>query len=121
MSMSWPPSPGTHEVPVTHPTTADSLPQQSSTAVSIPKCPYCGGTQGDGTVHAPEECYMVRAIEYHPNGAIKRIEFGNRLVQQPVIQQPLVPTVPPGNATIPYPPNISGCISPHCPNWQGGG
>lgn len=33
-------------------------------------CPYCG-TYG----HTMFRCPEVVAIEYHPNGAIKRIEF----------------------------------------------
>lgn len=33
-------------------------------------CPYCGFTPS----HAPEACTMVKAIEYFPNGTIKRVE-----------------------------------------------
>lgn len=31
-------------------------------------CPYCGGS------HATT-CHLIKAIEYHANGAIKRVEF----------------------------------------------
>jgi hypothetical protein len=33
-------------------------------------CPYCGFTPA----HSPEQCWRVKAIEYFPNGAIKRVE-----------------------------------------------
>ena len=32
------------------------------------KCPYC-------TNHHEGICPMVKAIDYHPNGSIKRVEF----------------------------------------------
>ena len=31
-------------------------------------CPHCGGTH-------KETCHRIRAIEYHENGTIKRVEF----------------------------------------------
>ncbi len=45
-------------------------PPQTS-AVNPPKCPYCGLS---GLTH-PGVCPMVKALEYHENGSIKRVEF----------------------------------------------
>lgn len=33
-------------------------------------CPYCGNLG-----HVASSCYRVKAIEYHPNGALKRVEL----------------------------------------------
>lgn len=33
-------------------------------------CPYCGGAQHNGGV-----CHLVKAIEYFPDGTIKRVEL----------------------------------------------
>lgn len=33
------------------------------------KCPYCG------TSHPSAKCYLVKAIEYFPDGQVKRVEF----------------------------------------------
>lgn len=35
---------------------------------SMSKCPYCG------LIHAAM-CGLVKAMEYHPDGSIKRVEF----------------------------------------------
>jgi hypothetical protein len=32
------------------------------------ECPYCGA------IHGPK-CPLVKAFEYHPDGAVKRVEF----------------------------------------------
>lgn len=32
-------------------------------------CPYCGA------IHLRTVCPLVKAIEYHPNGTVKRVEF----------------------------------------------
>ena len=31
-------------------------------------CPYCG-------LHHDKQCPSVKAIEYHPDGTVKRVEF----------------------------------------------
>lgn len=36
--------------------------------ISLKKCGYCGSYH-DGT------CPRVKSIEYHPSGAVKRVEF----------------------------------------------
>lgn len=42
----------------------------ATTATMIaPLCPRCGG------VHVFQQCPQVRAIEYYPDGSIKRVEF----------------------------------------------
>lgn len=33
-----------------------------------PKCPYCG------MLHGPL-CFMVKVLEYHEDGSLKRVEF----------------------------------------------
>jgi hypothetical protein len=40
------------------------------TGTGMYACPYCGFTPA----HLPEQCHMVKAIEYFQNGQIKRIE-----------------------------------------------
>ena len=42
----------------------------SETAMSIPKCPYCGFWPHDSL----EECPALKSIEYYPNGNIKKVE-----------------------------------------------
>ena len=42
----------------------------NSSAVPQPQCPFCGCVPS----HPPEACFEVKAIEYHPNGTIKRVE-----------------------------------------------
>ena len=37
-------------------------------------CPYCSGPPSTYVFHTGK-CPKVKAIEYHPNGTIKRIEF----------------------------------------------
>lgn len=41
----------------------------TTSAVEQPKCQYCGAMQHQGT------CPTVKAIEYHPDGTVKRVEF----------------------------------------------
>jgi hypothetical protein len=36
---------------------------------AAPHCPYCGNGPHQGV------CHMVKAIEYYPNGQIKRVEM----------------------------------------------
>lgn len=38
------------------------------------KCPWCSGANGY-VIHNSGVCPKVKAIEYHPNGSIKRVEF----------------------------------------------
>jgi hypothetical protein len=40
----------------------------TTTAMTLPPCAYCNGYHS-GT------CPRIEAIEYHPNGTVKRIEF----------------------------------------------
>jgi hypothetical protein len=40
-----------------------------STTGDIGTCPYCGGMP-----HSPASCLAVKAIEYYPDGTIKRVE-----------------------------------------------
>lgn len=42
---------------------------ETSDAAKPIGCPYCGA------VHERTVCHLVKAIEYHPNGSIKRVEF----------------------------------------------
>ena len=37
-------------------------------------CPYCSGPTS-ATFHGGSGCPRVAAIEYHPNGAVKRVEL----------------------------------------------
>ena len=39
------------------------------TAATIPTCPYCGAMPHQGI------CPSVKAIEYYPDGSIKRVEM----------------------------------------------
>ncbi len=39
----------------------------------IGTCPYCSGPFG--AVYHTSACPRVAAIEYHPNGTVKRVEF----------------------------------------------
>ncbi len=39
-----------------------------TTAIVVPSCPYCQ-QQHVG------KCALVKALEYHPDGTIKRVEF----------------------------------------------
>lgn len=41
----------------------------SASAAPAGTCEWCGA------IHAGRKCPMVRAIEYHPDGSIKRVEF----------------------------------------------
>jgi len=43
------------------------MPETTDTVKNV-ECPYCG------MIHK-WKCPLVRAIEYHPNGTIKRVEF----------------------------------------------
>ncbi len=42
-------------------------------------CPHCGGW------HTNKRCPEVRAIEYHPDGSIKRVEYVGEVELQPVV------------------------------------
>ena len=37
--------------------------------MNMTPCPYCG------TTHPSAKCYLVKAIEYFPDGQVKRVEF----------------------------------------------
>lgn len=51
-----------------------SLNDQACTSLTaMPGCPYCS-SQWQQIYHGGA-CPKVRAIEYHPNGTIKRVEF----------------------------------------------
>lgn len=45
-----------------------------TTEVSFQQCRYCGGMQLAG-IHPLERCPAVRAIDYFPDGTVKRLEF----------------------------------------------
>ena len=49
-------------------------PNDSTGYVSPTPCAYCGGQNGD-VYHYGGMCSRVKAIEYFPNGAVKRVEF----------------------------------------------
>lgn len=51
----------------------------SSSAVQ--SCPYCGGGPHIGI------CHMIKAIEYHQNGSIKRVEMKGAQDFAPVSHQ----------------------------------
>lgn len=40
----------------------------SSSTTNLSLCPYCG-------VHHTAKCSLVKAMEYHPDGSLKRVEF----------------------------------------------
>jgi hypothetical protein len=42
----------------------------TSTTKLEDECPWCSGI-----IHYGSPCPRVKAIEYHPNGMIKRVEF----------------------------------------------
>ena len=46
----------------------------TSTVNQEGSCPHCSG-HGTTVWHSGSPCPKVRAIEYHRNGAIKRIEY----------------------------------------------
>ena len=41
-----------------------------TTAVKMPTCPYCGSMPHQHL----SQCPAINAIEYYPNGTIKRVE-----------------------------------------------
>lgn len=50
-------------------------------ALSIPgACPYCS-TPHSGVIHGGP-CPRVKAIEYHPNGSVKRVELWGQPEQE---------------------------------------
>ena len=48
--------------------------ENPTTAIPAFGCPYCSGA-GTTVWHGGGPCPNVKAIEYHENGQIKRIEF----------------------------------------------
>ena len=40
------------------------------TATQTGRCPHCNGAQ-----HPVTQCHRVAAVEYHPDGSIKRVEY----------------------------------------------
>jgi hypothetical protein len=67
----------------------------SSAQVMDGSCPYCGQWAG----HTPSSCPLVRAVEYYPDGTIKRIErFSPRELYTPP------PEVTPTLSPVPYTP-----------------
>ena len=56
---------------VTATTTTATTATVTSGYITVHLCPRCGGG------HVLMGCPQVRAIEYHDNGQIKRIEFSN--------------------------------------------
>lgn len=45
----------------------------STSAISL-GCPHCGG------IHQDRTCPRIKAVEYHPDGSIKRIEFHEPMI-----------------------------------------
>jgi hypothetical protein len=75
-----------------------------STSATNSKCPHCG------LIHEMT-CPKIKAIEYHPNGTVKRVEFfsiGDQL--GPVMPAPL-PVAP----LSPYP---ITCVTGVTPSWK---
>ena len=42
---------------------------ETANAAKSLNCPYCG------LLHERTVCSLIKAIEYHPSGSIKRVEF----------------------------------------------
>lgn len=59
----------------------------STTNVTLSNCPYCGN------IHAGQ-CPRIKAIEYHENGTVKRIEFFGPVDYSPPVVQPSWPNPP---------------------------
>ena len=53
-------------------TDASDGPLNSAWGLQYPRCPWCGGAH---EAEHPGECPRVEAVEYYPNGAIKRVEL----------------------------------------------
>jgi hypothetical protein len=56
------------------------------TANAVPKCSYCGSP----TPH-PGVCPTVKAMEYHPDGSVKRVEFKSAADYPPLHTGPCIP------------------------------
>lgn len=56
-----------------------SIPGPNTSTIAFPPCRYCG----QRVDHPPEQCPLVRAVEYDKQGNIKRVELGPRVVPQP--------------------------------------
>ena len=80
-----------------------SLLSITSSSTSLPEgsCGYCGTFPA----HSYQACPMVRAVEYFPDGTIKRVErFSPSELQPPYVIQPPTPIYPvyPFNPQYPY-------------------
>ena len=42
-------------------------------------CPYCSNPPYHFVYHAGTQCPKIKAIEYYPDGRVKRIEFVNEI------------------------------------------
>ena len=59
-----------------------------TTVINPPSCRWCGMTHGP-------RCPSVKALEYHPDGTVKRVEFFAPNDYPPIqINSPLPPFVP---------------------------
>jgi len=67
----------------------------TTTTDAAPKCPHCGELQ---SAHKGQ-CHRVKAIEYHENGMVKRVEY-----MTPADYCPPIPIWPnPSPPSPPYP------------------
>jgi hypothetical protein len=57
-------------IPPDDPNAYRFVPSQTAYDTKPPPCPYCGGAQHNGGI-----CHLVKAIEYFPDGTIKRVEL----------------------------------------------
>lgn len=62
--------------------------EMTSTSSAVQPCRYCGST-----LPHPGICPSVKAIEYHPDGTVKRVEFHGPQ-PLPTIYWPQYPTYP---------------------------
>lgn len=47
----------------------------TTSAIGVKGCPYCSSESVQ--VYHTGKCPKVKAIEYHPDGTVKRVEFGD--------------------------------------------
>jgi hypothetical protein len=71
-----------------------NCPQASQTA-NMPHCPHCG----PGVLHVGGPCPRVRAVEYYPDGRVKRVEYHDPVPLLPIRLEP-APKPEPSSLTI---------------------
>lgn len=65
----------------------EEAPLMSSAASPVPYCQYCRAVAS----HTALNCPRVRAVEYHPDGILKRIEFHEEWAQDVYHPTPVDP------------------------------